>query len=60
VFKKKTGTWAALSYDSGLVASAIGDVLDLLALTPAQQAAAGVAYGTAATPAAGITSCAAD
>jgi hypothetical protein len=61
VFNKKTGTWAALSwrYDSGLVASAIGDVLDLLTLTPAQQAAAGVACaGVPATPDAGFTACA--
>jgi hypothetical protein len=59
---KKTGTWAALSwrYDSGLVASAIGDVNDLLMkLTPAQQAAAGMSCnGIAATPAAGFTTCA--
>jgi hypothetical protein len=48
-------TWR---YDSGLVASAIGDVLDLLTLTPAQQAAAGVACnGMAATPTAGFTDC---
>lgn len=41
------GHLAALSwrYDSGLVANAIGDVLDLLSLTPAQLAAAGVACG---------------
>jgi len=61
VFEKRTRTWAALSwrYDSGLVASSIGDVLDLLTLTPAQQAAAGVACGsTVATPDAGITRCA--
>ena len=54
------GIWAALNwrYDSGLVASAIGDVLDLLTLTPAQQAAAGVSCGgVAATPSAGFTSC---
>jgi hypothetical protein len=59
-FNRRTGAWAALSwrYDSGLVASAIGDVLDLLALTPAQQAAAGVSCdGVPATPSAGITSC---
>jgi hypothetical protein len=61
VFEKHTGAWAALSwrYDSGLVSSAIGDVLDLLTLTPAQQAAAGVVCnGVAATAAAGFTSCA--
>ena len=61
VFEKRTGTYAALSwrYDSGLVASAIGDVLDLLDLTPAQQAVAGVACGgVAATPDAGIDTCA--
>jgi hypothetical protein len=60
-FMQKMGAWAAISwrYDSGLVASAIGDVLDLLNLTPAQQAAAGVACGgVPATPNAGITSCA--
>ena len=62
-FAKAVGAWAALSwrYDSGLVASAIGDVTDLLTLTPAQQAAAGLACGGGpATPSAGITSCAAD
>ncbi len=61
VFEKHTGAWAALSwrYDSGLVSSAIGDVLDLLTLTPAQQAAAGVACsGVPATPSAGFTTCA--
>jgi len=60
-FEKHTGAWAALSwrYDSGLVSSAIGDVLDLLTLTPAQQAAAGVSCnGVSATPTAGLTSCA--
>jgi len=60
VFHKQTGAWAALNwrYDSGLVASSIGDVLDLLTLTPAQQAAAGVSCGNVvATPNAGITSC---
>jgi len=41
-----------------LVASSIGDVLDLLTLTPAQQAAAGVSCGgVAATATAGFTSC---
>ena len=58
---KQTGTWAALSwrYDSGLVASSIGDVNDLLTLTPAQQATAGVSCaGAPATPDAGFTSCA--
>ena len=46
-------------YDSGLVSSAIGDVLDLLPLTPAQQAAAGMACGgVPATPQAGFSSCA--
>jgi hypothetical protein len=58
---QKTGAWVALSwrYDSGLVASSIGDVLDLLTLTPAQQAAAGVSCaGVAATTTAGFTSCA--
>jgi len=61
VFEKNSGTWAALAwrYDSGLVASAIGDVNDLLGLTPDQQAAAGVSCGgVAATVDAGITSCA--
>jgi hypothetical protein len=61
VFNKQTGTWASLSwrYDSGLVASSIGDVLDLLTLTPAEQAAAGVSCGgVPATPGAGFTSCA--
>ena len=58
---KKSGTWAALSwrYDSGLVASSIGDALDLLTLTPAEQAAAGMSCaGVAATPSAGFTACA--
>ena len=62
-FMPAIGGWVAFSwrYDSGLVASAISDVLDLLTLTPAQQAAAGVACGgLAATPGAGITSCAPD
>jgi hypothetical protein len=62
-FMPKVGAWAAFSwrYDSGLVASAIGDVMDLLTLTPAQQATAGVACGgVEATPAAGFTSCAPD
>ncbi len=61
VLNRRAGAWVALSwrYDSGLVASAIGDVLDLLTLTPDQQAAAGVACaGVAATPTAGFTSCA--
>ena len=60
-FLRARGAWAAVSwrYDSGLVASAIGDVLDLLTLTPAQQAAAGVACsGVAATATAGIADCA--
>jgi len=61
VFHKPTGTWAAFNwrYDSGLVASSIGDVNDLLTLTPAEQATAGVSCGgVPATPAAGFTSCA--
>jgi carboxypeptidase family protein len=61
VFEKNSGAWAALAwrYDSGLVASSIGDVNDLLALTPDQQAAAGVSCGgVAATLDAGITNCA--
>ena len=61
VFNKQTGTWVSLSwrYDSGLVSSAIGDVLDLLTLTPAEQAAAGVFCGAVpATRDAGFTSCA--
>jgi TonB dependent receptor/Carboxypeptidase regulatory-like domain len=60
-FAKEIGAWVALSwrYDSGLVSSAIGDVLDLLTLTPAQQAAAGMSCnGVAATPGAGFTTCA--
>ena len=61
VVNKAVGAWAALSwrYDSGMVSSSIGDVLDLLTLTPAQQTAAGVACaGVPATPQAGFTSCA--
>jgi hypothetical protein len=61
VLNNRTGTWAALSwrYDSGLVASSIADVNDLLTLTAAQQATAGVSCaGVPATPAAGFTSCA--
>ena len=61
VLNKQTGTWATLSwrYDSGLVASSIGDVNDLLTLTPAQQATAGVSCaGVPATPDTGFTSCA--
>jgi hypothetical protein len=60
-FDKRSGSWAALSwrYDSGLVSSAIGDVLDLLPLTPAEQAAAGMECGgVPATPQAGFSSCA--
>jgi len=42
-----------------LVSSAIGDVLDLMTLTPAQQAAAGVSCnGVPATATAGFTNCA--
>ena len=61
VLHKETGTWAALSwrYDSGLVSSAIGDVLDLLPLTSAQQSAAGMSCGgVAATAGAGFANCA--
>jgi hypothetical protein len=60
VVDKQRGIWAALNwrYDSGLVASSIGDVLDLLTLTPAQQTAAGVSCGgVPATPSAGFTTC---
>jgi len=63
VLNRSVGAWTAVSwrYDSGLVTSAIGDVLDLLTLTPAQQAAAGVSCaGVPATPAAGFTTCAPD
>jgi hypothetical protein len=61
IVDRKTGTWAALAwrYDSGLVASSIGDVNDLLSLSADQQAAAGVSCGSvAATVNSGITSCA--
>jgi hypothetical protein len=61
VFEKKTGSWVALvwRYDSGLVASAMGDVNDLLTLTADQQAAAGVMCGgVAATLTNPITACA--
>jgi hypothetical protein len=61
LFNKQTGAWVALNwrYDSGLVSSAISDVLTLLNLTPAQQAAAGVSCGgVPATPTSGFTSCA--
>jgi hypothetical protein len=60
VLNRSIGAWTAVSwrYDSGLVSSAIGDVLDLLTLTPAQQAAAGVSCaGVPATAAAGFTAC---
>ncbi len=60
-FEPRTGAWASLvwRYDSGLVASAIGDVNDLLTLTADQQAAAGVTCGgVAATLTSPITSCA--
>jgi hypothetical protein len=63
LLSKALGAWAALSwrYDSGLVVSSIGDVTDLLALTPAQQAVAGVSCGGVfATPDAGISDCALD
>jgi len=58
---RSRGAWVALSwrYDSGLVSSAIGDVQDLLTLTPAQQTAAGVSCGgVPATPSVGFTACA--
>ena len=58
---KARGVWAALSwrYDSGLVASSIGDVNDLLNLTADQQTAIGMSCGsTAATLTSPITSCA--
>jgi hypothetical protein len=58
---KAAGAWAALSwrYDSGLVASSIGDVNDLMTLTAAQQAAAGVSCGgVPATASGGFTECA--
>jgi hypothetical protein len=61
VFNRRTGAWLALSwrYDSGLVSSAIADVLDLLTLTPAEQAAAGMSCdGVAAIAQRGFTSCA--
>jgi len=61
VFEPRTGSWASLvwRYDSGLVASAIGDVNDLLGLTGDEQAAAGVMCGNvAATIGNPITSCA--
>jgi hypothetical protein len=61
VFHKPTGTYAAFlwRYDSGLVASSIGDVNDLLGLTAAQQAAIGMSCaGIPATPNAGFTDCA--
>ena len=61
VFEKKTGSWVAFvwRYDSGLVASAIGDVNDLLTLTADQQTAAGVTCGgVAATLTNPITACA--
>jgi hypothetical protein len=61
VVDKRTGTWAALTwrYDSGLVASSIGDVNDLLKLSPAQQSAIGMSCGgVAATPDNGFTDCA--
>jgi Carboxypeptidase regulatory-like domain len=60
VIDRKRGIWTALNwrYDSGLVASSIGDVLDLLTLTAAQQAAAGISCaGVPATPSAGFTAC---
>jgi hypothetical protein len=58
---KTRGVWAALSwrYDSGLVASSIGDVNDLLGLTADQQTAIGMSCGgTPATLTSPITSCA--
>lgn len=61
-FVKSIEAWTALTwrYESGLVASAIGDVNDLLTLTADQQAAAGVMCGNvAATLTSPITSCAA-
>jgi hypothetical protein len=55
-----TGAWVAFSwrYDSGLRSSAIRDVNDLLRLTPAEQAAAGVSCGgVPATASVGFSSC---
>jgi hypothetical protein len=60
-FEKTTGAWAALSwrYDSGLVASSIGDVNDLLGLTADQQTAIGMSCAdTVAALTSGITDCA--
>jgi hypothetical protein len=59
-FDKTRGAWAALvwRYDSGLVASSLGDVNDLLKLTPAQQTTIHMSCGgVAATLDAGFTAC---
>jgi len=47
VFEKRTGAWAALSwrYDSGLVAGAVANLEDALALTADQQTAIGFYCG---------------
>jgi Carboxypeptidase regulatory-like domain len=58
---KKYGPWFTFTwrYDSGEVAGAVGTVEDVLALTPAQQAAVGVSCGSqVATVYQGISSCA--
>jgi hypothetical protein len=57
---KKNGPWGGLTwrYDSGLVAGAVSDLADALALTPAEQSAIGFfCGGQSATPEAGIHSC---
>jgi hypothetical protein len=61
MFSKPIGAWASViwRYDSGLVASAIGDVNDLLRLTADQQTAIGMSCaGTPATLTTPIASCA--
>lgn len=57
---KNSGPWvgATWRYDSGLVAGAVGSLDDLLALTPAEQAAVGFSCGNnVATPDNGIEQC---
>ncbi len=61
IFNKPLGVWGALAwrYDSGLISSSIGDVNDLLKLTPDQQTAIHMSCGsTLATLNSPITACA--
>jgi hypothetical protein len=59
-YQWKKGPWGALTwrYDSGLVAGAVANLADALALTPAEQAAIGFFCGSqVATPNSEFSSC---